>query len=74
MMPCPMRDHYDEFHPLLQKYRPKPLDENAGAALDDPDYRTGMIEYGRAVAELLDPVWQKEYMNPHYKISPREPG
>jgi MoaA/NifB/PqqE/SkfB family radical SAM enzyme len=74
MMPCPMRDHYEEFHPLLQKYRPKPLDENAGAAMDDPDYRRGMIEYNRAVADLLEPIWQREYMNPDHKISPKEPG
>ncbi len=73
MMPCPMRDHFEEFQPVLQQYRLHPIDENAGAALTDPEYRKGIIEYNRAVAKLLDPIWEKEYMDPDYKISPKEP-
>jgi len=73
MMPCPMRDHYEEFHPMLEEFHPKPLDENAAMAMTDPEYRKGIIAYNRAVAELLDPIWKNTYMDPNHKI-PRKRG
>jgi MoaA/NifB/PqqE/SkfB family radical SAM enzyme len=71
MMPCPIRDHYEEFRPVLDEFRPKPLDENAAHALTDPDYRKGLIAYNKAVAALLDPIWNNEYMDPDYRIPPK---
>jgi len=68
MMPCPMRDHFEEFQPIVEEFHPKPLDENAGIAMTDPEYRKGIIAYNKAVAALLDPIWEKEYMDPNYKI------
>jgi MoaA/NifB/PqqE/SkfB family radical SAM enzyme len=68
IMPCPIRDHYADFHPWVEKFGLKPLDENAGEAVADPEYREGMIRYNKAVAELLDPIWNREYLNPDYKI------
>jgi MoaA/NifB/PqqE/SkfB family radical SAM enzyme len=62
LMPCPIRDHYEEFHKWLEEFKPEPVDENAKAAMEDPEYRQGMIEYDRAVAELLEPIWKSEYM------------
>jgi MoaA/NifB/PqqE/SkfB family radical SAM enzyme len=62
MMPCPIRDHYDEFFEMLREFRPEPVDENAQAAMFDPDYHRGMTEYNRAVAGLFDPIWKKKYM------------
>ncbi len=62
MMPCPIRDHYEEFLEILREFNPEPVDENAREAMLDPDYRSGMIEYNRAVAGLFDPIWQKRYM------------
>jgi MoaA/NifB/PqqE/SkfB family radical SAM enzyme len=72
MMPCPMRDHFKEFHPILQNYRLSPLDENARDALNDPEYRNGLIAYNQAVADLLDPIWENEYLDPDYKIPSKE--
>lgn len=72
MMPCPMRDHYKEFHPILKEFPLNPLDDNAATALNDPEYLKGMIEYNRAVADLLDPIWLNEYLDPDYKIPPKE--
>jgi len=62
MMPCPIRDHYDEFFAMLRDFNPEPVDENAQAAMLDPDYRRGMIDYNRAVAGLFEPIWKKKYM------------
>jgi MoaA/NifB/PqqE/SkfB family radical SAM enzyme len=71
MMPCPIRDHYEEFRPMLDEFHPKPLDENAGLAMTDPEYRKGMIAYNKAVAALMDPIWKEHYMDPAYKIPPK---
>jgi len=68
MMPCPIRDHYKEFHPWLEKYGVKPIDDNAKEAMLDPEYLKGMTEYNRRVAELLDPIWEKVYLDPNYRI------
>jgi len=68
MMPCPIRDHYEEFSPILDEFHPKPLDENAGLAMTDPEYRKGMIAYNKAVAALMDPIWKEHYMDRDYKI------
>ena len=68
MMPCPIRDHYKDFHPWLEKYGVKPLDDNAKEAMLDPEYLEGMAEYNRQVAELLDPIWKKVYLDPEYRI------
>jgi MoaA/NifB/PqqE/SkfB family radical SAM enzyme len=62
MMPCPIRDHYDEFSGMLREFSPAPDDDNARAAMSDPAYRRGMIEYNRAVAALFDPIWKERYM------------
>ncbi len=62
IMPCPMRDHFSELYPLLQKHRPHPIDDNAAEALADPEYYQGLVEYDRKVAALLDPVWEENYL------------
>ncbi len=62
MMPCPIRDHYDEFHKILKDHNPEPIDENAQAAMEDEDYYKGMVAYNRDVAKLFEPIWEKRYM------------
>lgn len=62
IMPCPMRDHFEDLYPLLQKHRPRPIDSNAAEALADPEYYQGLVEYDRKVAALLDPIWQENYL------------
>ncbi len=62
MMPCPIRDHYEEFFGMLREFNPEPVDENAREAMLDPDYRRGMNDYNRAVAGLFDPIWKNRYL------------
>lgn len=62
MMPCPIRDHYDEFFKMLKEHNPEPVDENARAAMEDPEYYRGMLTYNRDVAKLFEPIWEKKYM------------
>jgi MoaA/NifB/PqqE/SkfB family radical SAM enzyme len=62
LMPCPIRDHYEEFHKMLMEFKPEPVDENAKAAMFDLEYQQGMIDYDRAIAKLFEPVWKSKYM------------
>jgi len=68
MMPCPIRDHYAEFYRMLTEFKPEPVDENAKAAMLDPEYQKGMEEYNRAVAELFEPIWKSKYMQGNQKL------
>jgi len=60
--PCPMRDHFEDLYALLQKHRPRPIDDNAAKALTDPEYYQGLVEYAQKVAALLDPIWEQNYL------------
>jgi MoaA/NifB/PqqE/SkfB family radical SAM enzyme len=62
MTPCPMKDHYDAMLPLLQKHRPRPIDEGGEEALGDASYQEGLKEHGRELARLLDPIWEREVL------------
>jgi hypothetical protein len=64
MVPCPIRDHYDFMLPALQKHRPRAIDPSGDAALGDVQYQQGLIEYGRRVAALTDPIWEREVIEP----------
>jgi MoaA/NifB/PqqE/SkfB family radical SAM enzyme len=60
--PCPIRDHYNIMKNLLNGYHPKPTDEAAEKALNDHKYQEGLEKYDKEVAELTNPIWEKEYL------------
>jgi MoaA/NifB/PqqE/SkfB family radical SAM enzyme len=62
IMPCPIRDHYAEFYEMQREFDLKPVDESAREALLDPDYLEGMKNYNQAVASLMDPIWENQYL------------
>ncbi|MEA3375452.1 MAG: radical SAM protein [Chloroflexota bacterium] len=62
LMPCPIRDHHADFRRILQTTEPDPEDEAALQAMIDPSYRDGLMAYDRAVAELMDAVWERAYL------------
>lgn len=62
LAPCPVKDHYPVMKELLERYQPKPIDEAAKEALEDPEYAQVLEQYGREVVEITEPVWQKEYI------------
>lgn len=73
ILPCPHRDHFDFLYPLILRYRPKPINKEAEQALSDGNYVHGLLEYGRACAALLDPVWEREYLGRKGDIAATEP-
>lgn len=62
LAPCPIRDHHGEFRLMLKRHPAKPLDADAQAALDDPDYEAGLTKFGQDLAALTDPVWRERYL------------
>ena len=62
ILPCIHRDHFDVLYRLLNRYEPKPINDEAAAALGDPVYLEGLSAYGRNCAAVLDPVWREEYL------------
>ena len=68
--PCAIRDHYYMACRAINKSGACHLDEDAGKAIQDHDYRRRMLEYDKRIAELLDPIWEQEVMS--YKLSSDE--
>jgi len=62
LMPCIIRDHHRDFRRILETTEPDPEDDAAFQALVDPEYHEGLIRYDEAVAQLLDPIWEQEYL------------
>ena len=54
LSPCPNRDHHNILKQLITKYEPEPTDENARAALLDPDYSKGPMDYSKAYRAMAD--------------------
>jgi len=62
--PCAIKDHYRNARKTIEAIGAKPLDEEAGQALNDPDYYKGLAAYGDAVHRLTQPIWEKRYIKP----------
>ncbi len=69
---CPIRDHHAAFRKILEKNGGRPTDENAAWALRDPEYLRKMKEYDRKIAQITDPIWQKEYLEEEEKAAPEK--
>jgi hypothetical protein len=50
--------------PALRRHKPRAIDPSGDAALEDVQYQEGLIEYGRKLAELTDPIWEREVIEP----------
>jgi len=62
LMPCINRDHHSAFRRILEETEPQPEDEPALQAMTDPSYREGLIKYDQALAQAMDPIWEREYL------------
>ena len=65
--PCFIRDHHKEAHDLFVKTEAKPGYPSAAICLHDQDYYDKMIQYDEKLAELLDPIWEEQYLEPGKK-------
>ncbi|MBE9506151.1 MAG: radical SAM protein [Chloroflexi bacterium] len=63
LCPCVIRDHFDVLRDAVLETGAKPINEEAAIALQDPEYRRGMVQYGRDIKRLTDPIWAAEYVS-----------
>ncbi|MEA3409401.1 MAG: radical SAM protein, partial [Candidatus Eisenbacteria bacterium] len=61
LCPCVIRDHFDILRDAVLETGARPINEEAAVALQDPEYCRRMVEYGRRIKELTDPIWAEEY-------------
>jgi hypothetical protein len=45
----------------VRRHEPAPTDEDAGAALADPEYHAGLARFGRELEDQTGPVWRERY-------------
>jgi MoaA/NifB/PqqE/SkfB family radical SAM enzyme len=62
LMPCSIRDNYDNFRKNILTKDAKPENDDAKAALEDPEFYDHMVKYDKEVNDLTEPIWKKDYL------------
>lgn len=62
LRPCLIRDHHAAFRRLVDEHRPRPTDDDLATTVHDPAYHAGMEDFDQRLADLLDPVWESQYL------------
>lgn len=57
--PCSIRDNHRYFREKILTPDIKPEDENARAALEDPEYYQKMAEFDEKIHQLTEPLWKE---------------
>lgn len=68
--PCGIRDHYEFTRKHIVGTKAVPTDPDAAAALKDPEYYEGLVEYNKKFMSLTEPIWQKEFIKDGSKEPP----
>ena len=62
LLPCSIRDHYENFRRSILTPEAKPEDEAAAQILQDENYYKYLTAYDKKLEELTLPIWRKEYL------------
>jgi MoaA/NifB/PqqE/SkfB family radical SAM enzyme len=62
LTPCPIRDYHGEFRQWLERYRPEPEPGMISNDFNEDLFHDELVRYGDEVRELLQPIWQREYL------------
>jgi len=75
IMTCPIKDHYEMLRPIIDeqiaKHNLKPMDEAAAEALEDPEYKKGMVEYHKGMCKATDNIWRDKYLKNNHPLKKR---
>ncbi len=63
LMPCSIRDHYDNFRKNILTSEVKGENQEAQEILDDPLYYKKLDSFDKELEKLSDPVWKSKYLN-----------
>jgi MoaA/NifB/PqqE/SkfB family radical SAM enzyme len=62
LMPCSIRDHYDNFRRNILPYHAKGENEEAEESLKDEEYYRRLVQYDKKLENLTQDIWEQEYM------------
>jgi len=63
LMPCSIRDHYNNFRENILTKDAKPENKEAAEALESKEYRETLEKFDSDLEELSEPVWKEEYFS-----------
>ncbi len=63
LLPCSIRDHYDNFIHSILTEDAKPEDETNNKFLLTEDYYNSLTEYDKKLEQLTEPIWNENYLN-----------
>ena len=63
LMPCSIRDHYDNFRKNIIPIDAAGENEEADSILNEPEYYKTLTDYDNQLAELTDKIWDREFLN-----------
>lgn len=59
LMPCPFRDHHDQFCEIIEKFQPEPEDKEADGVIKSAGYKKFMFDYGSKLADMIKIISDK---------------
>ena len=59
---CIIRDHYAKIYEIIKKTGARGIYKEAEDALQDEEYRKGLIEYGEIIGKMTEEYWKKVYL------------
>jgi MoaA/NifB/PqqE/SkfB family radical SAM enzyme len=63
LMPCSIRDHYENFRNSILPKDAKPEDEKAKEALESDEYFEVLKKFDEELEALTEKIWKTEYLN-----------
>lgn len=61
LMPCSIRDHYENFRKNILVEDAKAEDEFAKKARESEEYYKNLVKYDQRLEKLTQPIWEEEY-------------
>jgi MoaA/NifB/PqqE/SkfB family radical SAM enzyme len=62
LMPCSIRDHFEDFKCNIMSPEAKPENEQAEQMMEDPAIEEALIRLEKDLEQLSDKIWQEEYL------------
>jgi len=61
IVPCPIRDHHNEFIQIAKNTGASPVDKTAQKAFQDEKFIHDLTEIGKKAREATEDIWKKQY-------------
>ncbi len=62
LMPCSIRDHFENFSANILTKKSKPEDTYAAHAMKSKEYKKILMDFDKEVEEATLPIWKKEFL------------